>query len=112
MYPSESRITGVRYVIAIRAASKAAWKQSADEHGQLRAYAGGHDAQREGGVAGDVPVVARRHLGRLDLVPDREVLGRVAEVEARLERGDVGRGDFGARRELAVQEPQRRLVRP
>src|SRR5262249_2330793 len=56
----------------------------AEEDGQLRPYARGNDAQGERGVAGDVAVVARHHVRRLDLVAEREVFGGLAEVPARL----------------------------
>ena len=76
----------------------------AEEDRQLGPHAGGDQAQRERRVAGDVAVGAGRHLGRLDLVADREVLGGLAEVPAGLERGDVGRDQLRPGGELALQE--------
>ena len=59
------------------------------------------------GVAGDVPVDARRHLGRLDLVLHRERLGGLAVVPAGPEGRLVRLHDLGVLGELGLEERHR-----
>ncbi len=84
----------------------------AEEDRQARALPGGDEPEGQRLVAGDVAVAARRHRRGLDLVADREGLGRLAVVEAGAERGDVGRGDRGLAAELSLEEAHRALGRP
>lgn len=70
------------------------------------------DAVRRRRVAGDLAVRADVELRGRHLVGDGEGLGRLAVVEARAERQDVGLGDVGLLRELLAQEPFRALGRP
>ena len=66
----------------------------------------------EGGVAADLPVDARRHLGRCDLVADRKVLGGLAVGVARLECRRVRLRDLGPLGELLRDEVERPLGGP
>ena len=75
--------------------------------GLLRA---GDQPVRHGEVAGDVAVLAGLQLGRLDLVV-LEQLGGLTEVQAGLERGDVGVAHLRARRELRLDPLERRVDR-
>ena len=77
--------------------------------GQLR---GGDEPVGQGRVADDVPVGARRQRRGLDLVPDRERLGGLAEVPARLEGGHVGLHDLGLAGELGLEVAQRAVRGP
>ena len=61
-----------------------------EEEGQPTAVGSGDEPPGGGGVAGDVDVLARFELGRLDLVGGLEQLGGLAEVEAGLEGAEVG----------------------
>ena len=73
---------------------------------------GGDQPVGERGVAGDLPVGARRELRRRDLVADREVLRGLAVGVARLERGRVRLRDLGPLRELPLDELERPIGRP
>jgi len=64
----------------------------------------GDQPVRERLVAGDVPVRARPELGRLDLVGNGEILGRLAERVAGLEGSLVRLGDLRPLGELALEE--------
>ncbi len=79
------------------------------EPGELRR---GDQPVADRGVAGDLPVAARRELRRGDLVRDREVLGGLAVVVARFERAGVRLGDRRPLAELLLDERQRALGRP
>ena len=79
------------------------------EAGELR---GGDQPVRERRVAADLPVDARRHLGRRDLVADREVLGGLAVRVAGLEGGRVRLRDLGPLAELLLDVVERPLGRP
>ena len=76
----------------------------AQHEGEAGAVRGGHEAEREGGVAGDVAVGARRHLRGGDEVGGGEVLGRLAVVPAGAQGGQVGLEDVGAGAELLGEE--------
>ena len=80
--------------------------------GSLDSWPAAIEAVRERRVAGDVPVLARLDRGRLDLVADREVLGRLAVVPAGLERGHVGLVDLRLLAELRLEEGERALRGP
>jgi hypothetical protein len=71
---------------------------------QIRPLAGGDEPVRQCQVAADVAVGAGRRRGRAHLVGDTERLGRLAEVPAGLERGDVGLGDVRLVGELLPDE--------
>ncbi len=64
-----------------------------EEHRQLGQLACSDQTPSERDVAADVGVLARWELGRLDLEPMLELLGRLAEVVAGIERGDVAEPD-------------------
>ena len=72
----------------------------------------GDQAVGQRGVAVDVAVQARRQRRGLDLVLDRELLGRLAVVPAGLEGGDVRLHDLGLGRELGLKEAQRAVGGP
>jgi hypothetical protein len=80
-----------------------------EDQRQPGAVRGGDEPVRERDVAGDVPVDAGRRGRRRDLVLDGEVLGRLAERPAGLERAQVGLEQLRAIAELDPQEPLRRL---
>jgi hypothetical protein len=84
----------------------------AEEQRQPRPPRRGHQAVRQGEVAGDVAVRAGLDAGRLDLVLDRERLGGLAVVPAGLEGRDVRPHDLGLAGELGLQELDRSLQRP
>ena len=76
------------------------------EPGELR---GGDQPVGDCRVAADLPVDARRHLRRGDLVADREVLRGLAVRVAGLERGRVRLRDLGSLRELLLDVLERAL---
>ena len=76
------------------------------EAGELR---GRDQPVGERGVAADLPVDARHHLRRRDLVADREVLGGLAVGVAGLEGGRVRLRDLGPLGELPLDELERPL---
>ena len=84
---------------------------AAQEHRQVGLAGGGDEPERQGQVAGDLPVAAGRHRGGRDLVRDREDLGRLAEGVAGLEGGDVRVADRRLVRELGGEERERALGR-
>ena len=78
----------------------------AERDRQLGELAGGDEAPRERGVAGDAGVLAGGQLGRADLVAVADRLGGLAEVESGLERGLVGGRDL-----LVLARTSRRSTR-
>ena len=76
------------------------------EPGELR---GGDQPVGDCRVAADLPVDARCHLRRGDLVADREVLRGLAVGVAGLERGRVRLRDLGPLRELLLDVLERAL---
>ena len=83
----------------------------AEEERQLALHARRDQPHRERLVPGDVAVRARRELRGPHLVLDGELLGRLAEGIAGLERLDVRLRDVGAARELLLEEGDRALRR-
>ena len=63
------------------------------EDRQVRVLRGSEQAERDRRVAADVAVAARGQRGRRNLVRRPCELGRLTEVQAGLERGDVGVDD-------------------
>ena len=78
---------------------------------ELRELAGGHDAPRERGVAGDARVLAGGKLGGLDLETDADRFGRLSEVEAGEERCLVRGLDLFVAAELLGDPVEGRLDR-
>ena len=85
---------------------------AAEEDRQLGQLAGGDQAPRQRGVAGDVGVGARLLGGRLHLVGVVEQLGGLAEGVAGPERGQVGVADQRPVGELLGDPVDGRLLGP
>ena len=80
------------------------------EDRQARLLRAGDEPVRDREVAGDVAVLARLQLRRLDLVV-LEQLGRLTEVQTGLERGEVGVAHLRAGRELRLDPLDRGVDR-